>query len=211
MATQKVYWDTSCFISFISGDHDDEWQRALICRDVMRNARDGQIELYTSVFTIAETIRPKELYVPSPKPEWAHLLAEPDKAGVVPYPKAELHFENIWAFYTRHTLKTRLLSEHEATMIKKMFMWRWINKIDVFPAIADRAAEISRTHNIKAADSIHVASALSKGCDVLHRWDKDYENTDSLIRSIDPVRLSPSTLLSELRPPLGGDPLHLGG
>lgn len=199
MAPARVYWDTSCFISYLSGDHPDEMARSVICEDILKHARNGDIEIWTSVWTIAETIRPKQPYRPTPVPAWASLLTQPDSKGNVPYPNAAVELENIWNYYKRHTVGTQLLSEAHATKIKGMFDWSWINKIQIVPAIAHRAAEIARSHNMKAADSLHVASALSRNCDVLQRWDRDYSRTDNLIPSEDPVQISAQAYL--LAPP----------
>jgi predicted nucleic acid-binding protein len=195
MAPKKVYWDTSCFISFLSGTHADEIARQLVCDDILKHARNDEVEIWTSVWSIVETIRPKTTFQPSPVPLWAELLKGTDKDGNLTHPEAEGEFEKIWTYYKRNTLPTRLLSDDHATRIKQMFDWPWIRKIQVIPAIAHRAAEIARSHNMKAGDALHVASAIHRGCDVIHRWDKDFKRTDSLIQSCDPVRMSPQTIL----------------
>ncbi len=187
---KKIYWDTSCFISYLSGDHEDEKSRSEICKDVLKHARDGSIEIWTSVWTIVETIRPKERYQPSSPPPWAVLLNTPDEKGNLPYPRALGEFDQIWNYYKKNTLPARLLTEQQAALIRGMFDWPWIRKIQVGPAIAHKAAEIARSHNMKAADSLHVASALSRSCEVLQRWDRDYRRTDTLIPSEEPKRLS---------------------
>lgn len=192
---KKIYWDTSCFISYLSGDHEDEQSRSAICKHVLKHARNGDIEIWTSVWTIAETIRPKERFQPSPLPLWAVLLTAPDEKGNMPYPKAHGEFDKIWTYYKKNTVHTRLLTEEQALLIRGMFDWPWVKKIQVGPAIAHRAAEIARSHNMKASDSLHVASALSRSCEVLHRWDRDYERTDALIPSEEPKRLSTQQVL----------------
>jgi predicted nucleic acid-binding protein len=199
MAPKKVYWDTSCFISYLSSTHPDEVARALICEDILKHARNDQIEIWTSVWTIVETIRPKTIYQPSPVPLWAELLNGKDEKGNAIHPEATGEFEKIWNYYKRNTLPTRLLSEDQTLRIKQMFDWPWIKKIQVIPAISHRAAEIARSHNMKAADALHVASALHRNCEILHRWDRDYERTDNLIKSEEPCRMSPQNLL-ELKP-----------
>ncbi len=196
MAPKKVYWDTSCFISYLSGTHPEEYARSLICEDVLKHARNDQVEIWTSVYTIVETIRPKTNYQPSPVPLWAELLKAKDEEGNVIHPKASTEFDKIWDHYKRNTLPTRLLSEDQTLKVRQMFDWSWIRKIQVIPAVAHRAAEIARSHNMKAADSLHVASALFRNCDVLNCWDKDYSKTDSLIPSQEPVRMTPQNLLT---------------
>ena len=53
---RRFYWDTTCFICFLNRDEID---RRAICEDILRNARDGNVVLYTSTFTIAEVVYPK--------------------------------------------------------------------------------------------------------------------------------------------------------
>ena len=195
MTPKRIYWDSSCFISYLSGTHPDEIARSLICEDVLKHARNDQIEIWTSVYTIVETIRPKAVYQPSPRPLWAELLSAKDNEGNTIHPEAVSEFDKIWNYYKKNTLPARLLSETQALRIKQMFDWSWIRKIQVIPVIAHRAAEIARTHNMKAADSLHVASALHRNCEFIHRWDRDYSRTDSLIPSKEPHRMTPQNLL----------------
>jgi predicted nucleic acid-binding protein len=196
MAIKKFYWDTSCFVSYLSATHPDELARSLVCADVLKHAQNDQIEIWTSVWTIVETIRPKVMYKPVPLPRWAEMLNGTNEKGAIVHPEAMSQFDDIWTYYKRNTLPARLLPEDQALRIKQMFDWPWIRKIQVSPAISHRAVEIARSHNMKAGDAIHVASALYRNCDVLHRWDRDYRRTDSLIQSQDPTRMSPQSLLS---------------
>jgi hypothetical protein len=119
MAPKKVYWDTSCFISYLSGIHPDEVTRSLICEDVLKHARNDDIEIWTSVYTIVETIRPKAVYQPSPSPLWAELLNAKDQKGNIIHPEASGEFEKIWNYYKRNTVPGRLLSESQALQIKQ--------------------------------------------------------------------------------------------
>jgi predicted nucleic acid-binding protein len=200
MAIKRVYWDTSCFISYLSGTHPNEVQRSKICEDILNCARNDQIEVWTSVWTICETIRPRVDSTPQPTPLWASLLEATDKDGKLLHPEAPINFKKIWEFYERNTRATRLLPEADAKRIRAMFDWSWIKKIQVFPAIAHKATEIARAHNMKPGDSIHVASALARNCDVIQRWDRDYTRTDSLIPSEEPAWLSKQAPL-ELKAP----------
>jgi len=52
---RKLYWDTGLFICFLNRT---ELDRRKICEDILYNAQDGQVELYTSMWTIAEVVRP---------------------------------------------------------------------------------------------------------------------------------------------------------
>jgi len=205
MSVRRIYWDTSCFISFLSGSHPEEVERSLVCEDILQHARNDKVEIWTSVWTIVETIRPKVMSQPCPMPPWAELLNQEGKDGQLIYPDATPELSKIWNYYQKNTLSTRLLSEKEALRIKQMFDWPWLRKVQVMPSIAQRGAEIARSHNIKPGDALHFASALSRGCEVLQRWDKDYRKTDTLIKSEDPVRLSPNmNLLLALEPPPAG-------
>lgn len=132
MAKRKLYWDTSCFISLISGDEDSEWQRAVICQDVLKHAKDETVELWTSVWSIAENVRPKDKAKTFSLPPWAALLSQADTTGVIPFPNAALEFENIWRFWKRNTMPSRHLTDDQANRIKGMFAWPWIRKIQVF-------------------------------------------------------------------------------
>ena len=60
-STRKLYWDTSCFLCFLN---KEEVERKAICKDILRHAKDGEIALYTSTYTIAEVIRPKSASIP---------------------------------------------------------------------------------------------------------------------------------------------------
>jgi len=72
---RKVYWDTSCFICFLNRS---ELHRRRICEDVLRNAQAGVIELYTSTWTIAETIKPKAKSIPGARALSAREIAAID-------------------------------------------------------------------------------------------------------------------------------------
>jgi predicted nucleic acid-binding protein len=52
----KIYWDSTAFICFLK---KGEGERRKICEDILYHARDGNVSLYTSTFTIAEVIRPQ--------------------------------------------------------------------------------------------------------------------------------------------------------
>ena len=197
---RRFYWDTSCFISYIS--FDNERHRHSICADMLDHARAGDIEIWTSCWTLVETIRPRDKYVPQPLPDWSKALEATDPEGAKLYPTAEAELRSIWDFYKRNTMPSRLLPAVQIEKIKQMFAWSWIKKIQVVPTIAAHAAEIARTCNMKPPDSLHVASALARRCDVLNRFDRHFEKTDHLIQSREPVRISPPDLLSEL-PPIG--------
>jgi predicted nucleic acid-binding protein len=195
MSSRKVYWDTSCFIALLSGGHPDEVDRSSICEDVLQHARSDDIEIWTSTWTIVETVRPKATRELPPVPLWAELLNQADEKGTLLHPNASQEFEKIWHYYHRRTGPTRLLADEQALKIRQMFDWPWIRKIQVIPVIAHRAAEIARSHNMKPGDALHVASALFRNCDAIHHWDRHFNRTDDLIRSENPSRISPQDLL----------------
>lgn len=200
MKPLKVYWDASCFISFISGDQPTEAPRASICEDILNHARseEDKIWIYTSVWTIAETVRPKSIITPPPLPEWAHLLDAKDKEGNTLYPEAMDKLAELWEYHSKGTAPTRILPEQQSTKIRLMFDWKWVRLMQVTPAIAHRAVEIARLHNMKPGDAIHVATALDRVCDIIQRWDKDFSRTDSLIPSKDPERMTIPPAILEL-------------
>ena len=193
---KRIYWDSSIFITFLSDTHPQEKIRAAIAEDILKHARSKEVEIWTSAWTVVEVIRPHPV-VPDnfPLPRWAHLLEAKNPDDSVIYPKAAAHFKLIWEYHQRHTQPQRLISEKDADAIKQMFDWPWLKLIDVVPAVAHRAAEIMRNYNMKAGDSIHVASAVYRQCEVLHRWDRDFQKTDSIIQSADPERMTPQDLL----------------
>jgi predicted nucleic acid-binding protein len=58
----KKYWDSSLFICFLNSDEDE---RRKICQDNLEHAKDGNIVIITSVWTIVEVIRPRRQSLPS--------------------------------------------------------------------------------------------------------------------------------------------------
>ncbi len=195
-AMRKLYWDSSIFISLLSDTDPLEKVRAAIAEDILKHARRNEVEIWTSVWTIAEVLRPRSPIPASfPMPVWANLLEAKKPDGALIYPKAVGHFRTVWEYHERRTQPLLLLPPEQANKIRLMFEWPWLKKIDVVPAIAHKAAEIVRAHDMKAGDSIHVASALARHCDVIHRWDRDFKKTDTLIPSEEPQRMSPQGLL----------------
>lgn len=187
-----VYWDTSCFISLLSADIEPD--RAGICIDVLNHAKDDRIKIWTSCWTIVETIRPREPFVAKALPNWAVCLDQTDKDGKAIYPGSRTELEKIWEYFHRNTRSTRILEPDKAKKIRQMFAWSWIRKIQVVPTIAAEAAELARNYNLRPPDALHIASALARGCESIHCWDRDFRRTDHMIPSQAPVRLSPTNL-----------------
>ena len=75
-SSRHIYWDTSCFVCFLNRS---ELERRAICEDILRNAKEGLVSLYTSAFTIAETLYPRRSNLPNPRrlpPEEAKLITD---------------------------------------------------------------------------------------------------------------------------------------
>jgi len=59
---RRIYWDTSIFLCFLGMGEE---VRRKICEDILQQAADGKVHLYTSTYTIAEAIRPKRKSIPN--------------------------------------------------------------------------------------------------------------------------------------------------
>jgi predicted nucleic acid-binding protein len=57
----KLYWDTTVFLCFLNPAEEN---RRRIC-DILRHARTGDCRIYTSTYTIVETVRPKKVSIPN--------------------------------------------------------------------------------------------------------------------------------------------------
>jgi predicted nucleic acid-binding protein len=53
---RRLYWDTSLFLCFLN---KEEQERRRVCEHLLQRARAGEIEIYTSYWTVVEVIRPK--------------------------------------------------------------------------------------------------------------------------------------------------------
>jgi len=89
---KKLYWDTSVFLCFLNAA---ERERAQICEDILVHAESGEILIYTSTWTIVETIKPKKVSLPNAK------LLTPSEIA-----KIEGMFR--WAWIRRVTLDPRI-------------------------------------------------------------------------------------------------------
>jgi predicted nucleic acid-binding protein len=181
---RKIYWDANCFIAYLGGGHPDEAYRTPICVDVLENAERGLIEIWTSVFTIAEVIRRK---LPPPKskalPKWAKPIRE--KA-----PEALVRVQELWDFHCRKTAGTKALKPEDVLQLQKIFEWKFIQKIQVDETIARKAVSLSQKHGLRPADAIHAASALERKCDCFQTFDGDYSTISHLISVEEPQQIS---------------------
>ena len=187
--TSRIYWDTSCFISLLNKREAD---RAAVCRDVLSHAQLGAIEIWTSTLTIAEVIRPKIKYVAKDLPVWSEALNATDKKGDPIYPGAHSEFEKIWHYFHRNTAPKQALPPDVVKQIRGMFAWDYIHLIQLTPAIAHYASDLSRDSGLKPADAIHTASALARKCATLHRYDRDFNKVGHLINIVEPAIVTQS-------------------
>ncbi len=190
---RKIYWDSSCFICLLNRTPVDEARRE-ICEDVLHHARSNAIILRTSTWTIAEVIRPR-MSISKPLPAWAdQAIAAIEKE----YPEARKELELLWSRHQSSTL-TYKLTDEQIEIIQAMFEWDYLELVNLDQRFAEKAVEISRNYGLKAPDAVHAASAILSGCDVLQRWDRDFNKIASLISVEDPVRLSDPTLFDALK------------
>jgi len=185
---RKLYWDSSCFISFINSGTPAEAVRSAICADILKNAQNAHVEIWTSMWAIVEVIRPKNPPQVKPLPKWATEISSKAPAS---WPEVQ----KLWDYWVRQTTPTRMLSAHEIAQIGGMFQWKYINKILVDEPIALAAVGLSRTHGLRPADAVHAASAIAAKCDAIQCWDRDYSKVSHLIAIEEPVHISPQGVL----------------
>jgi len=173
-----VYWDSGCFICFLN---KDETARRLICEDILHHARNGTIEIWTSVWTIVEVIRPKR-HGSSPLPPWA-------LKAIAAVPEAKPELERLWQRYQSSDPATKL-TPTQIAKIQGMFEWSFIGKINVDERVSKKAVQLCRDHGLKPADAIHAASAILRKVSVIQRWDRDFDKVAHLIPAEEPVRIS---------------------
>jgi len=175
---RRIYWDTSCFICFLN---KDETSRRLTCEDVLRHAEAGEVEIWISAWVIVEVIRPKKAGN-APLPQWA-------AAAIAAVPEAKSPLEELWARYQPPS-PAQKLTPNQINKIQGMFEWPFLKKAYVDERVARKAVEISRDYNLKPGDAVHAASALLTKCDVIQRWDKDFDRVKVLIASEEPQMIS---------------------
>lgn len=179
---EKKYWDSSCFICFLNKGED---HRRAICEDVLRQARDGNIEIWTSTWTIAEVVRPKRAGT-QPLPDWAVKaigLLEKD------HPKIKGEMEALWKRYQVGNPAVKL-TPAQIDIISKMFQWDFIKKIDLDERVGTKAVEIARDYQLKPPDAVHFASAIIAKTPVFQAWDRDFDSINHLVRVEEPQFIS---------------------
>lgn len=182
---RKLYWDSSCFICFLN-DEPYERSRRIICEDILHNAQNNVVEIWTSTYTIAEVIRPKR-HGSAPLPEWATKAIETLKKE---FPQIETELPTLWKRYQANDPTTKLTNE-QIGKISRMFEWEFVKKIDVSEPVAQKAVELARDCGLKPADSVHAASAIIKQVEILQRWDRDFSKVAHLVNVKDPEQISP--------------------
>lgn len=166
---RKIYWDSSCFICFLN---HGETARRLICEDVLRQAELGNIELWISTWVIVEVVRPRKKRT-APLPPWA-------LKAIKAVPEAKSPLEELWARFQRFT-PTQKLTPEQLDRIQAMFEWPFLKKIYVDEPVAEKAVELARDCGLRPADAVHAASAIISKCDILQKWDRDFEKVKHLI------------------------------
>ena len=175
----KVYWDSSCFLSLLN---PDEKERATICEDVLHNGELGNVLIYTSMWTVVEVIRPRR---PGSEalPVWAMEALESIKQN---HPNAHLELEMLWRRYQSDTSLPKLTPKQIEQIHSMFFGWKWLKLVRIDQRVATRAVELARDHNLKPADSVHVASALIAKTPALQAWDRDFQKISHLITVEEP-------------------------
>ena len=59
---KRLYWDTSVFLCFLN---EAEEERRHICQDILHHAKDADVEIITSMYSLVEVIRPKGIKFPT--------------------------------------------------------------------------------------------------------------------------------------------------
>lgn len=186
---KQIYWDSSCFICFLNKG-TVEVERRKICEDVLRHARNGDIEIWTSAWTITEVIRPRRPGS-APMPEWALMAVEAVKKE---FPAAQRELEALWQRYQAAEPSTKLTTA-QVEKIHSMFEWQFIKLINLDERVAREAVKLSRGYGLKPADSVHAASAILKKVEVLQKWDRDFDKVKSLIQVEEPQWITTQTSL----------------
>ena len=170
---RTLYWDTSCFLCLLN---EEEHDRRVICEDILGQARLGNVQIWTSTWTIVEVIRPGRPGI-APLPEWAIRMIE-----AVPEGRTDL--EMLWQRHQNRTPAAWLAVE-QIEEIQAMFE-SYTKKIELDEIVADKAVTLAREHGLRPGDAVHAASAIIKRVSALQRWDRDFERVSHLINVEEP-------------------------
>jgi predicted nucleic acid-binding protein len=181
---QKIYWDSSCFICFLNKGALEAGRRT-ICEDVLRHARNGDVQIWTSTWTIVEVIRPKR-QGSQPLPGWGSTAIAAVRNN---FPSAPEQIETLWKRYQSNDPAIKLTPE-QIEKIQAMFEWEFIKKINLDEPVANKAVELARDYGLRPADSVHAASAIIRKIPILQRWDRDFEKVKSLLTVEEPKYLT---------------------
>lgn len=187
----KLYWDASCFICLLkSNEHD----RAEICRDILKNGDLGNVQIFTSIWSVVEVVRPTRPGT-EPLPAWAEAAI---KAIEKSHPDAQFQLETLWRRYQSDQKLPKLTAEEIAKVEGMFFGWTFLKLIRFDQRIARYAVELQQDRGLGSADSIHAASAIkTKGISELQAWDRDYKKVGDLITVTKPTYISPAGSLYE--------------
>lgn len=193
---RSFYWDTTCFICLLNANEQD---RRYVCMDILRHAELGNVQVWTSAITMAEVLRPKDPFVPSPLPEWCKPMLEK-------FPQLEVEIRKLWDFFKRRTLPTRQLTDAEANAIQDLFNADWVQIIHLDERTINEAVTIATKYGLRPMDAIHAASAFLKrpAIDEFHYFDKDYSKVSSILKLATPTRISSQEEFKEFIRPITG-------
>lgn len=107
--------------------------------------------------------------------------------------------ETLWKRYQANDPATKLTPD-QIVKISAMFEWDFIKKIELNELVANEAVKLARDRGMKSADAIHAASAIIRKCDVLQRWDRDFDKVKDLIAVAEPQQISPQASLFAAAP-----------
>jgi len=165
--------------------------------DILRHAELGNVEVWTSAIAVAEVIRPRDQFIPSPLPSWCKPILEK-------FPHLEEELKKLWDFFKHKTQPTRQLTDQELKAIQDLFAADYINMIHLDERTINESVTIARKYGLKPMDAIHAASASLKRppIDEFHCFDKDYAKAASILKLTIPSRISTQESFKEFIRPI---------
>ena len=98
--TEKIYWDACCFLAILN---KEPWAKT--CSDIVNEAKSGEIQMFISPLTMAETVRPKGSNAPISRGIRDQVLAffENDYITLIPFSReiARASLEYCWDYGLR--------------------------------------------------------------------------------------------------------------